>query len=78
MYFAADREDVDAEDTQYTDILLACTRHLLVGLQQILRLKSPVIQSGQGNQVEGQKMAETLTLTGSVLDRGKSLILQPL
>ena len=33
VYFAADREDVDAEDTQYTDILLACTRHLLEDLK---------------------------------------------
>ncbi|KAI9134691.1 AAA family ATPase [Acaryochloris sp. CCMEE 5410] len=29
VYFAADDEDIDAEDAQYTDILLACTRHLL-------------------------------------------------
>ena len=49
-----------------------------MGLQQILQLKSPVIQSGQGNQVEGQKMLETLALTRSVLVRGESLILQPL
>ncbi|NES20840.1 MAG: ATP-binding protein, partial [Symploca sp. SIO3E6] len=34
VYFAADEEDVDAEDTQYTDILLACTRHLLEDLKQ--------------------------------------------
>ena len=33
VYFAADHEDVDAEDTQYTDILLACTRHLLEDLK---------------------------------------------
>lgn len=29
VYFAADEEDIDPEDAQYTDILLACTRHLL-------------------------------------------------
>jgi hypothetical protein len=29
VYFAADEEDIDKEDAQYTDILLACTRHLL-------------------------------------------------
>ncbi|NEP55775.1 MAG: ATP-binding protein [Symploca sp. SIO2G7] len=34
VYFAADEEDVDAEDTQYTDILLACTRHLLEDLKE--------------------------------------------
>ena len=29
VYFSADEEDIDSEDTQYSDILLACTRHLL-------------------------------------------------
>jgi len=29
VYFAADEKDVNSEDTEYTDILLACTRHLL-------------------------------------------------
>jgi hypothetical protein len=33
VYFAADAEDVDPEDAEYTDILLACTRHLLAELQ---------------------------------------------
>jgi hypothetical protein len=33
VYFAADEEDIDAEDAQYTDILLACTRHLLEALK---------------------------------------------
>lgn len=33
VYFAADEEDIDAEDAQYTDILLACTRHLLENLK---------------------------------------------
>ena len=33
VYFAADDEDIDAEDAQYTDILLACTRHLLQALK---------------------------------------------
>ncbi len=33
VYFAADEEDIDSEDTQYTDILLACTRHLLEELR---------------------------------------------
>jgi hypothetical protein len=34
VYFAADEEDIDPEDAQYTDILLACTRHLLQDLKQ--------------------------------------------
>ncbi|HSF72971.1 MAG TPA: ATP-binding protein [Microcoleus sp.] len=29
VYFAADEQDINPEDTEYTDILLACTRHLL-------------------------------------------------
>ncbi|HLO84094.1 MAG TPA: ATP-binding protein [Nostocaceae cyanobacterium] len=29
VYFAADEADIEPEDAQYTDILLACTRHLL-------------------------------------------------
>lgn len=33
VYFAADAEDINPEDTQYTDILLACTRHLLEELK---------------------------------------------
>ena len=33
VYFGADEEDIDSEDTQYTDILLACTRHLLEALK---------------------------------------------
>ncbi len=29
VYFAADEEDIESEDAEYTDILLACTRHIL-------------------------------------------------
>ncbi|NEP61591.1 MAG: AAA family ATPase, partial [Symploca sp. SIO2G7] len=34
VYFAADEEDISVQDAQYTDILLACTRHLLRGLKE--------------------------------------------
>lgn len=34
VYFSADEEDIDSEDTQYSDILLACTRHLLQDVKQ--------------------------------------------
>ncbi|MEQ9671495.1 MAG: AAA family ATPase [Coleofasciculus sp. G2-EDA-02] len=34
VYFAADEEDISLQDVQYTDILLACTRHLLAQLTQ--------------------------------------------
>ncbi|MBR8840954.1 MAG: ATP-binding protein [Stigonema ocellatum SAG 48.90 = DSM 106950] len=33
VYFAADEEDIEPEDAQYTDILLACTRRLLEALK---------------------------------------------
>jgi hypothetical protein len=33
VYFAADQEDIDPEDAQYTDVLIACTRRLLEDLQ---------------------------------------------
>lgn len=33
VYFAADEADIEPEDMQYTDILLACTRHLLESLK---------------------------------------------
>ncbi|MDP8935726.1 MAG: ATP-binding protein, partial [Cyanobacteriota bacterium] len=33
IYFAADEQDINPEDTEYTDILLACTRHLLEELR---------------------------------------------
>lgn len=33
VYFAADEEDLSVQDAQYTDILLACTRHLLSRLK---------------------------------------------
>ncbi|WGV27856.1 ATP-binding protein [Halotia branconii] len=33
VYFAADKEDIEPEDAQYTDILLACTRCLLEALK---------------------------------------------
>ena len=34
VYFAADEEDISVQDAQYTDILLACTRHLLRELKK--------------------------------------------
>ena len=35
VYFAAEEEDIDPEDVQYTDILLACTRNILTALKDI-------------------------------------------
>ncbi|MEL6578824.1 MAG: ATP-binding protein, partial [Cyanobacteria bacterium J06621_12] len=34
VYFSADQQDIDSEDAQYTDILLACTKHLLQQLKE--------------------------------------------
>src|SRR4028119_2453691 len=33
VYFAADEQDINPEDTEYTDILLACTRHFLEAIR---------------------------------------------
>jgi hypothetical protein len=33
VYFAAEEQDIEPQDTEYTDILLACTRHLLKALK---------------------------------------------
>lgn len=33
VYFAADSEDVEQNDTEYADILFACTRHLVQAIQ---------------------------------------------
>ena len=41
VYFAAEEEDIDPEDTEYTDILLACTKHLLNKLSS--NSKSPAL-----------------------------------
>ena len=35
VYFAADEGDIQPEDTQYTDILIACTRNLLKSFEQV-------------------------------------------
>ncbi|WP_217312826.1 AAA family ATPase [Richelia sinica] len=41
IYFAADEEDIDPEDVQYTDILLACTRNILTAFKD--KTNSPAI-----------------------------------
>jgi len=33
VYFEADRGDIEIDDTEHTDILLACTRHIIEDLQ---------------------------------------------
>ncbi|MBD2136634.1 ATP-binding protein [Anabaena sp. FACHB-1237] len=41
VYFAADDADIDPEDVQYTDILLACTRNILAAFKD--RTDSPAL-----------------------------------
>lgn len=35
VYFAAEEEDIDPEDVQYTDILLACTKNILAAFKNL-------------------------------------------
>jgi hypothetical protein len=58
VYFAADEEDIDAEDAQYTDILLACTRRLLKDLSSIGNPK-PVLNWLQDRWQDLQDLALT-------------------
>jgi len=53
VYFAAEEEDIDPEDTEYTDILLACTKHLLKKLSS--NSKSPALLNwvkSRGNELK--------------------------
>ena len=43
VYFAADEEDIEPEDTTHTDILFACTRHLLEYLKDEADVKPLII-----------------------------------
>ncbi|AFZ02141.1 hypothetical protein Cal6303_3200 [Calothrix sp. PCC 6303] len=58
VYFAADEEDIDSEDAQYTDILLACTRRLLKDLRGIASPR-PLLGWLQGRWVELKDLAQT-------------------
>lgn len=58
VYFAADEEDIDSEDAQYTDILLACTRHLLKDLQKIANPR-PVLNWLKDCWLELKDLAQT-------------------
>lgn len=56
VYFAADSEDIDTEDAQYTDILLACTRHLL---EKLKAEPAPLINWLKSRGAELKDLAET-------------------
>ncbi|MCC5642121.1 ATP-binding protein [Nostoc sp. CHAB 5824] len=58
VYFAADEEDIDSEDAQYTDILLACTRRLLKDLQEIASPR-PILNWLKGRWEDLKDLAQT-------------------
>lgn len=58
VYFSADDEDIDPEDTQYTDILLASTRHLLEELDDKAD-PSPLLNWLQGRWEALKELAVT-------------------
>jgi hypothetical protein len=58
VYFAADQEDIDPEDAQYTDILLACTRHILEELKNQASPK-PLLDWLKGRWQELKDLART-------------------
>lgn len=58
VYFAADEEDIDSEDAQYTDILLACTRRLLKDLGTIASPR-PLLNWLKERWQELQDLAQT-------------------
>ncbi len=58
VYFAADEEDIDSEDAQYTDILLACTRRLLKDLKRIANPR-PILNWLKGRWEDLKDLAQT-------------------
>jgi len=72
VYFAADEEDIDPEDAQYTDILLACSRHLLEALKDSADPK-PVLNWLKNRLLELKDLALTeVTLEGFEVELGIS------
>lgn len=65
VYFAADQEDIDPEDAQYTDILLACTRHILEELKNQASPK-PLLDWLKGRWEELKDLALTEVSLDSV------------
>ena len=55
VYFAAEEADIDPQDAQYTDILLACTRNLLRDLQGDQTRIQTWLQSRKTELVEAMK-----------------------
>lgn len=75
VYFGADEEDIDPEDAQYTDILLACTRHLIEALREAN--PQPLLNWLQNRWDDLKELALTevafdkLTLEGQIAQFGK-------
>ena len=58
VYFAADEEDIESEDAQYTDILLACTRHILEELKNSAN-PNPLLNWLKGRWEDIKDLAQT-------------------
>ena len=61
VYFAADEEDIDPEDVQYTDILLACTRNILAAFKDIAN-SQPVLNWLKERWEDIKDLLQTKTL----------------
>ncbi|WP_354635479.1 ATP-binding protein [Planktothricoides raciborskii] len=76
VYFAADEADIDPEDAEYADILLACTRHILEDLKDIAR-PDPLTEWLRGRWQELKDLAltevkfETLSVEGQIAQFAK-------
>ena len=69
VYFAANDEDIDLEDTEYADILLACTKHLVQAIQ--LKDKNPL--KGLSNWLQERMQSFTDLLLTQLTFEGLSL-----
>ncbi len=58
VYFAANDEDIDIEDTEYADILLACTKHLVQAIN--LEDKNPLKGLSNWLQQRAQSFTDLL------------------
>ena len=58
VYFAANDEDIDIEDTEYADILLACTKHLVQTIK--LKDKNPLKALSNWLQQRAQSFQDLL------------------
>ncbi len=72
VYFAANDEDIDLEDTEYADILLACTKHLV----QAIKLKDENPLKGLSKWLQERMQSFTDLLLTQLTFDGLSLAAQ--